>query len=106
MRTLPRNTKNAPMGDYPVQCDLCGGTWLRSRCRVDSYDGRLKCPLERGADAQELSTLNREMQDQFNLNLDKDSDSGGYGESQGAGDGDLIDQLWQEAFGQPYTSPL
>lgn len=57
-RSLPRNWRNAPRGDYETTCSICGAAWQRSKL-VRKADGLLYCPDDRnGRDAVTLARLN------------------------------------------------
>ena len=57
-RSLPRNWRNAPRGDFETLCSICGVAWQRSKL-VRKADGLLYCPDDKdGRDAVTLSRLN------------------------------------------------
>lgn len=107
MRTIPRNTDHAALGDYPAECDYCGAVFLRSTMTVDE-GGMVRCRRHKGEDPTALERQNLAMRPRYSLKLDKDQGSGPYynaGSFEGEG-GDLIEELWEQAHGQPWTDPL
>lgn len=106
MRTIPRNTDDAALGDYPAECDYCGGVFLRSRMEVDP-GGFVRCEQHVGEDPTALEQQNLALRPQYSLKLDKDQGAGPYYNSGSfEGTGDLIEDLWEAQFGQPWTDPL